>query len=133
MKDLVILRGLPGSGKSTLAGLLSEGGKYSTFSVDDFFTDSSTGEYRFDYSRNHLAYKECLEKTRAAMDQGADRILIHNTFTMEWEITPYFDLAKAFGYRVFVCTVEKWHNGDNTHQITEEQIRKMKEKFEVRL
>lgn len=55
-KSLILLRGLPGAGKSRLAKLLSENGKYPVFSVDDYFTDSKTQEYNFDYKKNHLAY-----------------------------------------------------------------------------
>ncbi|EMG08329.1 AAA domain protein [Leptospira interrogans serovar Grippotyphosa str. LT2186] len=50
-KSLILLRGLPGAGKSRLAKLLSENGKYPVFSVDDYFTDSKTQEYNFDYKK----------------------------------------------------------------------------------
>ncbi len=130
MKNLILLRGLPGAGKSTLAHLLA-GDKFPVFSVDDYFTDKTNGEYRFDFSKNHLAYKECETNTRKAMQEGAEKIFVHNTFTLEWELEPYFKLAKDFGYRIFVATVEKRHSGANIHSIPDDQLKKMAEKYKV--
>ena len=83
--SLIVLRGLPGSGKSTLAMVLSEDGKHPIFSVDDYFTNSETGEYIFDFKNNHLAYKLCEENTKLSMVNKLSIIIIHNTFTMDWE------------------------------------------------
>lgn len=132
-RNLILLRGLPGSGKTTLAGLLSEQGKYPVFSVDDYFTDPVTGAYHFDFKNNHLAYKQCEERTRQAMQQGSPKIILHNTFTIPWELDAYFKLASAFGYTVFVCTVERYHGGKNEHAIPDEHIAKMAEKYKVKL
>jgi predicted kinase len=131
--NLILLRGLPGSGKTTLARLLSEQGRHPVFSVDDYFTDEQTGHYHFDFKTNHLAYKHCEERTRLAMEQGTKKIIVHNTFTMDWELESYFKLAKAFDYVVFVCTVENHHGSRNTHAISDEQIAKMAEKYKVKL
>jgi predicted kinase len=130
-KNLILLRGLPGSGKSSLAKILCEDGRYPSFSVDDFFTNKETGDYHFEFEKNHLAYKACEENTRAAMKNSTKKIFIHNTFTMEWELEPYFKMAGEFNYSVFVVTVEKRHSGKNEHGVTEEQLKKMAEKFKV--
>lgn len=132
-KFLILLRGLPGSGKSTLAKTLSENGKYPVFSVDDYFTDKETGAYHFEFDKNHLAYKLCEENTRNAIEQGIEKIFIANTFTINWEIEPYFKMASENNYDVFVVTVEKYHSGSNIHEIPEEQIKKMAEKYQVKL
>jgi predicted kinase len=129
-KLLLLIRGLPGSGKTTLAKLLSENGKYPVFSVDDFFT-SSSGDYHFEFDKNHLAYKQCEENTRVAMQKGIEKILLDNTFTIEWEMEPYFKLAKEFNYQVHVVTVENRHEGKNIHGISDDQLQKMAEKFKV--
>ncbi len=131
-KSLILLRGLPGAGKTTLAHLLSEN-KYPVFSIDDYFTDPKSGEYKFDFAQNHLAYKQCEANTEGAMVNCVSKIFIHNTFTLDWEIEPYFKLAQKYSYTVFVATVENWHNSKNDHGISEEQVKKMAEKYKVKL
>jgi predicted kinase len=132
MRELILLRGLPGSGKTTLALVLSEDGKYPVFSVDDYFTDES-GRYEFRFQENHLAYKYCEESVKSAMLQQAPKIFLHNTFTMEWEMEPYFKLAAEHGYRIHVMTVEHRHAGMNVHEIPSEHISRMRSKFKVKL
>ena len=129
--ELYLLRGLPGSGKTTLARSLSEGGKYPVFSVDDYFTHHQTGVYRFEFEKNHLAYRNCEERTEEAMKRRMPKIFLDNTFTMEWEMEPYFRLAARYDYRLFVMTVENRHGSKNTHGISHEQVIKMGEKFKV--
>lgn len=131
IKSIFLLRGLPGSGKSTLAHALSEKGFYPVFSVDDYFTNPDNGVYQFEYDKNHLAYTTCLKNTEQAMNKDAEKIFIANTFTMEWEMEPYFKLAEKFGYRIYVMTVENRHNSLNIHQVNEDQLRKMAEKYKV--
>lgn len=131
-RSLILLRGLPGSGKSTLAEVLSENGKYPVLSIDSFFTDEK-GNYVFEFDKNHIAYKKCEEQTQKQMQQGSAKIFVDNTFTLEWEMEPYFKLASEFNYKVFVVTVENRHGRKNIHHISEEQINKMAEKYKVQL
>lgn len=131
MKSIVLLRGLPGSGKTTLATLLSENGKYPVCSIDSYFTDKVSGEYKFNFSENHIAYKECEEQTRLFAKNGTEKIFVDNTFTLEWEMEPYFKIAADYSYRIFVVTVEHRHDGKNTHNISDEQLKKMAEKYKV--
>lgn len=131
--SIILLRGLPGSGKSTLASLLSENGKYPVYSIDDFFVDSKTGEYKFDFQKNHLAYKSCEENLENSLKENIEKIFITNTFTIEWEMEVYFQLASKYNYRIFVVTVENRHGGKNVHQISDEQLKKMAKKYKVQL
>lgn len=132
-RSLILLRGLPGSGKSTLAQVLSENGKYPVLAVDSYFTHALTGEYNFDHKRNHLAYTQCEVQTREKMELGCPKILADNTFTLEWEMEPYFKLAAEYNYRVFVITVENRHGSSNIHNISREQLEKMADKYKVKL
>lgn len=133
LRDLILLRGLPGSGKSTFALVLSENGRFPIFSVDDYFTDPQTGRYQFIHTENHKAYAQCEAEVANSMMRGMERIVVHNVFSMEWEMAPFFKLAEANGYRVFVMTMENYHQGSNEHGIPEEQMEKMRSKFKVRL
>lgn len=133
MKELFLLRGLPGSGKSTIAGILSENGKYPAFSIDDYFTNPQTGEYLFIHTENHLAYAQCERNVNESMEQGHEKIFVHYTFTIDWELESYFKLAEKYGYRLHVLTVENHHQSGNIHQIPEEQIEKMRSKYKLKL
>ncbi|MFZ5553699.1 MAG: AAA family ATPase [Bacteroidota bacterium] len=132
-RSLILLRGLPGSGKSTLAALLSDNGKYPVFSVDDYFTDKISGEYKFEFEKNHFAYKACEENTRQAMKNESPKIFVDNTFTIGWEMEPYFKMAGEFDYVVHVATVENYHGSKNIHDIPDDQLKKMAEKYKVKL
>lgn len=130
-KSLILLRGLPGCGKSTLAKILSEEGKYPVLSIDDYFTNTETGEYKFEFKDNHLAYKYCEERTRTLMEKGEPKIFLDNTFTLEWEMEPYFKMASSYKYSIFVATVENRHGCENVHNVSKEQLKKMAEKYKV--
>ena len=130
--NIILIRGLPGSGKTTLANLLSENGKYPICSVDEFFTDAD-GNYKFDHRKNHVAYEECRKKVITHMENIIEKVLVDNTFTLDWEMEPYFLLAKKYGYKIFVLTVENYHGNSDIHGITEEQMQKMAEKYRVKL
>lgn len=132
-KALILLRGLPGSGKTSLARLLSESGKYPVYSVDDYFTNKETGAYQFDFRNNQYAYKQCEELTEQSMQQKTPKIIVHNTFTMGWELEPYVKLAANYHYTLFVTTVENYHGTGNVHGVSDEQLQKMAEKYKVKL
>lgn len=130
--SIILIRGLPGSGKSTLAELLAENGKYPVFSVDQYFTDKN-GNYSFNHLKNHLAYDECKKNVLKEIKNKTEKIFVDNTFTLEWEMEPYFKMAEENNYRIFVFTMENYHSGTNFHGITDEQLRKMREKYKIKL
>jgi predicted kinase len=128
--SLILLRGLPGSGKSTLAAVFSEQGKYPVHSIDSYFTNER-GEYHFEFANNHLAYKQCEEQTRESLLNKAEKVFVDNTFTIEWELEPYYKLAAEFGYALFIITVENRHGNDNIHGVSREKLEKMAAKYKV--
>jgi predicted kinase len=66
-------------------------------------------------------------------DQFYREIAVSNTFTQEWEMEHYMELAKKYGYTVFTLVVENRHGGKNIHNVPEEIIEKMKQRFEIKL
>ncbi len=131
-KALILLRGLPGAGKSTLATLLSENAKYPVLSIDSYFTNEE-GDYEFKFDENHKAYKACEQGTEEVLKANVAKVFVDNTFTLDWEIEPYFKLAKKYDYQIHVVTVENYHGSGNIHQISDEQLQKMAEKYKVKL
>ena len=101
--------------------------------MDDYFTDAHTGAYRFVFSDNHLAYSHCQQRVEQALSRGDEKIIVDNTFTLGWEMEPYFKLAAQYGYTVFVATVEKYHQHPNVHGVSDEQLLKMAAKYKVKL
>jgi hypothetical protein len=131
-KILYIVRGIPGGGKSTFAKSL--GGTH--FETDMFFMVD--GEYKFDGSKIKDAHKWCQDSVHTAMvfnhtAQLNNIIVVSNTFTQEWEMKPYYEMAEYFEYKVFSIIVENRHGGVNEHNGPEEVLTKMRERFEVNL
>ena len=127
MKELILLRGLPGAGKSTLAKTI--GGIH--IEADQYFMEN--GEYKFDATKIKLAHGWCKLRVEHAMEDGLDRVVVSNTFTQEWEMKPYFELAEKYGYRVFSLIVENRHYGINLHDCPADKIEVMKNRFEIKL
>jgi len=127
MKELILLRGLPGSGKSTLAKTL--GGP--VFEADNYFMVD--GEYKFNPSLLGVAHNDCRNHTRVAMAVGREKIIVSNTFTQEWEMKAYYELAEKYGYRVFSIIIENRHGGVNEHGVPEDKLEIMKNRFEISL
>ena len=132
-KILVICRGIPGSGKSTFAKTL--GGIH--IEADQYFVDAD-GNYNFDGSKIKLAHEYCKGQTEAWMKTdgtqvNVDRIVVSNTFTQEWEFQPYLELAEKYGYKTFCVIIENRHGNKNEHNVPEDKIEQMKNRFTIKL
>ena len=131
-KTLLLLRGLPGSGKSTLSKTIGA----ITFEADMFFMEGN--EYKFNPAKLKEAHTWCQNQVEISMKNSPknfemSRIAVSNTFTQEWEMQPYYDLAKKYGYEVFSIIVENRHGGVNVHNVPEDKLEIMKNRFEVKL
>ena len=131
MKELFLLRGLPGSGKSTLAKMLVGDKDYCHKEADMFFVDRD-GNYNFKLSEIKDAHAWCQEEVEFLM-KYEHNLVVSNTFTQEWEMQPYYDLAAKYGYRVYSLIVENRHGGVNEHGVPEEKLVQMKDRFEIKL
>lgn len=128
-KVLFIVRGVPGSGKSTMAKMLCP--IDNICEADKFFYQD--GKYEFDASKIKEAHEWCRSQVEARMQMGEDRIAVSNTFTREWEMAPYFELANAMGYSVISIIVENRHDGKNVHGVPDEVVNAMKQRFQIKL
>ena len=127
-KELYLLRGICGAGKSTLAKSL--GGKHVEA---DMYHINEEGVYDWKPERVKEAHSWCQNMVGSWMSDNEERIVVSNTFTQEWEMQFYYDWAKEFDYKVFSLIVENRHGGVNEHNVPQETIDKMKNRFEIKL
>ena len=131
MKKIILLRGLPGSGKSSFAKLMSNA-LTGFVEADMYFIQN--GEYKFDASKLRQAHAWCQNQVKEWMGpNGLDEIIVSNTFTQEWEMQPYFELAEKYGFVIFSLVVENRHGGKNVHNVPEDKLEQMKNRFEIKL
>lgn len=132
MKVLIVVRGLPGSGKSSLAEMLLLGQPSSAYcSADQFFMED--GSYQFDASKLGEAHADCLLRASTAMESALAVVVVDNTNTQEWEFAAYEGKAKELGYVVRHVIVENRHGGESVHNVPEDTVAAMRDRFEVRL
>ena len=133
--ELILLRGLPGSGKSTLAKVILQirnTDEPEVLSADDFFINEN-GEYEFDSQKIKEAHNYCQFRCSERMRQQKARIVVANTFTQEWEMKIYFEMAERYNYRVHTVIVENRHGNENIHGVPEDKLQQMKKRFEIKL
>jgi phenolic acid decarboxylase len=61
------------------------------------------------------------------------KIVVANTFTQEWEMEPYFTMAERYNYRIHSVIVENRHGNKNVHNVPDEKILAMTNRFEIKL
>ena len=133
--DLILLRGIPGSGKSTLGEIILQtpsNDKPEILSADDFFLDKDNN-YNFDGLKIKEAHNHCQFRCSERMRQGISRIVVANTFTQDWEMDIYFDMANRYNYRVHTIIVENRHGNENIHGVPEDKLQQMKNRFQIKL
>ncbi len=134
---LLIIRGIPGCGKSTFAKSIWSDGII--FEADKFFINEK-GEYNFDVTKIKDAHAWCQSEVETLMKYqienvpfGFGEVVVSNTFTQEWEMEPYMKLAEKYNYRVFSLIIENRHGNKNQHNVPDETIKKMVDRFQIKL
>ena len=133
--DLILLRGIPGSGKTTLGEVILHcpgTNSVDVLSADNFFIDDK-GNYNFDPTKLKQAHNDCQQKCAERMKLEISRIVVANTFTEEWEMETYYEMANRYKYRVHSIIVENRHGNTNIHNVPSEKIEQMKNRFEIKL
>lgn len=123
-KTLVLVRGVSGAGKSTFAETVLRG--CVQLEADMYFMGGD--EYFFDPSKLQNAHKWCQSETERLMKSEVD-VAVCNTFTTEWEMKPYLDLAEKYNYTVFTLVLENRHGSVDIHNVPEETRKKQAERL----
>ena len=110
-KILYIIRGVSGSGKSTLGEAIAP----HVISADDYFMKD--GKYCFNPAKLNEAHEMCQDRVKIRMEHGDGPIAVCNTFTKEWEMKPYLDMANEYGYAVFCIVMENRHENSDVHNV----------------
>jgi len=133
--DLILLRGVPGSGKSTFANVILQqpnNNPQEVLSADDFFVNNE-GVYIFDGTKIKEAHNYCQFRCSERMRQEISRIVVANTFTQEWEMDIYYEMAKRYNYRVHSVIIENRHGNENIHGVPKDKLQIMKDRFQIKL
>ena len=134
MNTVFFLRGTQSAGKSTVAETIrSLANRSNTHAVvccaDDYFTDTTTGEYKFNGSKLGAAHKECQDKYRYALEGRAEIVIVANTNADSRSIDYYQSLAESHNYLFFSLIVERRHDNKNHHNVPESAILATAEKI----
>jgi len=128
---LILIRGLPGSGKSTLAKQLKTiyGESATHLEADQFFIDEQ-GNYEHNVDRLRWAHLQCENQTRLNLEKGRT-VIVSNTFTVQRELKPYFQIANQLGIvpHVILCQTQY----QSIHDVPTERLLKMKQRFTLNL
>ena len=115
---------------------------------DFYFMEKEDDKWIYKFNADLLgdAHKWCQEQTRLYMeslwtlackfksnDRKINNLIVANTFTTEWEMKPYFEMAKKYGFQVHTLIVENRHESVDTHNVPDEVIEKMIKRFEIKL
>lgn len=134
MKILWIIRGAPGSGKSTLAKhiLFCQenvfGNTAHWYEADMFFTDHY-GNYKYVPRLIPCAHQWCQKKTKEAMQQGVENVIVSNVFAKQEHIQPYRDMAAEHGYIVQeILCMGKFQN---VHKVPEDKVEQIRKSIQI--
>ena len=142
MKQLILTRGIPGSGKSFLAKQTKE--KYEQdghtcviFSTDDYWYVDEDHPYEFDISKIGAAHKWNQKRTKQALANCVNVVIVDNTNTTWKEIKKYAEMGVTHGYEIEILEPNTaWaKNVDecfqrNSHGVPKEVIQKMLDRLQ---
>jgi hypothetical protein len=89
--------------------------------------------YEFDPLKIKEAHQNCQFRCSERMRQQKSKIVVANTFTQDWEMEKYFEMAERYNYRVSTVIVENRHGNENIHNVSKEKIELMKKRFQIKL
>lgn len=116
-KTLILLRHVSGAGSSTFAKFLVDnlGCSCNHYEADMWMMEE--GKYVFKPEKIGFVHNSCKRSTENDMINNVDVIIVSNTFSTNWELEPYINLANKYGYKVVSLVMENRHGNDNVHSV----------------
>jgi predicted kinase len=134
-----VLRGISGSGKTTFArsqlDALPADKRGVICSADRYFIDKD-GHYKFNYRKLDHAHAHCFAQYLTALQAREDLVIVDNTNTRLYEISPYMLAAKVYMLKGDLLEVVKFSCSvsiaaeRNVHLVPRGSIENMKKRFE---
>jgi len=137
MSKVIIMRGVPGSGKSSLADRVqlndSSASSIKTIVSADNFHINEDGEYNWDPAKIGEAHAQCFRLFNEALERGDDLIVVDNTNTQLYELSPYICVATLFDAEVeiihTICPLDT-ARARGIHEVPFKNIKEMWERTE---
>lgn len=126
------MRGVSGSGKSTVARQLAAGEVGAIIVSADSYFETPEG-YKWESGKLSEAHGHCFRLFMAAVNAGAELVVVDNTNRSSLEIAPYMMAAQAFGYEAAIVEVHcdpQEAAARNVHNVPVESVEKMARRME---
>lgn len=129
---LILIRGLPGSGKTTLANEIQGCRRDIAIpSADGFFSKYDyiklTWEYNFQKQLLKYAHMQCVGCAAYELYHG-NSVIVHNTFSCNWEMEEYFELAKTLNIPIMI--IQCMGQFKSIHNVPHDVIARMQSRWE---
>lgn len=144
-RELIIVRGIPGAGKSTLAKVLADVILHAFYfdvfppepsraiSEDDFWTNPTTGEYRFAADTRDDAFAYLANVSTIEMGRGLPFVIIH-TAALDFSGKHWARIlcaAKRCGYRVWPIVLQRpVSNPASIHNVSPDEMDRFRMEME---
>jgi hypothetical protein len=94
---------------------------------------STAHGYHYDPELIGIAHAWCQDTARQALTCTTQDVVVSNTSTTEKEVKVYKDMADELGVRFISIIVENRHGNESVHNVPQEAVEKMRNRFSVKL
>lgn len=134
----IVLQGLPGSGKSRW--VRNHCPEAAVVSADLYFEEKARRlgkSYKdvFDFAERQAAHHDCLRRFVALLGSEVETVVVDNTNLTAVEMSPYAQLALAFGRELRVVRIESGLSDEalaarNAHGVSLQALRAMRARLQ---